>query len=90
MSRLFGLLLVGLAMIAADTASARHGPHVRRHVRHAVTFDRCALYGYAPGSKAYGQCRLDLRRFFTTGFCGDSRFAALHREYCHLNPPPFL
>ncbi|MGA3308093.1 MAG: hypothetical protein ABSD08_05705 [Xanthobacteraceae bacterium] len=67
-------------MIGADAASAGQ----------REAFDQCRLYGYAPYTHTYAQCRLNARRYWTTGPCGNADFAFSHREYCHLNPPPFL
>jgi hypothetical protein len=73
-------LLIVAAMIGADAASAGQ----------REAFDQCRLYGYAPYTHTYAQCRLNARRYWTTGPCGNADFAFSHREYCHLNPPPFL
>lgn len=74
----FFLMIAG--MIVADCASATE----------RVAFDQCQIYGYVPHSRDYAQCRMNLRRLYTTGPCGYASFAAMHREYCHLNPPPFI
>jgi hypothetical protein len=73
-------LVVVTALAGAAPASAAH----------LAAFDQCRLYGYAPHTVAYAQCRLNVRRYGTTGPCGYADFAFTHREYCHLNPPPFL
>ena len=74
-------LLVVITTIA-DSNYARAGQR--------MAFDQCRLYGYAPHTRAYALCRLDVRRYWTTAPCGNVDFALAHREYCHLNPPPFL
>jgi len=51
---------------------------------------QCQIYGYVPHTRDYALCRTNVRRYWTTGPCGDAGFAATHREYCHLNLPPFL
>ena len=83
MVKLPALLLIAAAMTAATAAA---GANAARH----AAFDSCRLYGFAPRSAAYAQCRMNLRHFWTTGPCGNRSFAAMHREYCHLNLPPFL
>ncbi len=55
-----------------------------------AAFDQCRIYGYAPHTRDYALCRMNVRRYWTTGPCGDTSYAAMHREYCHLNPPPFI
>ena len=55
-----------------------------------LAIDKCRIYGFPPHSRAYAECRMNVRRFWTTGPCADPYFAAIHREYCHLNPPPFI
>ena len=73
------VLMVAAMTLAGDARAVQREP-----------FDRCLLYGFAPRSHDYAQCRMNVRRFWTTGPCGSSEFAFTHREYCHLNPPPFL
>jgi hypothetical protein len=68
------------AMVFADRASAAH----------FLAIDKCRIYGFPPHSLDYAECRMNVRRFWTTGPCASAEFAAFHREYCHLNPPPFL
>jgi hypothetical protein len=74
------LLAVVAAMVFPDRASATH----------FITIDKCRIYGFPPHSREYAECRMNVRRFWTTGPCASAAFAAFHREYCHLNPPPFL
>jgi hypothetical protein len=74
------LLLIVTGMIVADCASAAQ----------RAAIDQCRLYGFAPHSRDYALCRMNVRRCWTTGPCGNSDFAAMHRGYCHLNPPPFI
>lgn len=74
------LVLIVAAITAADHASAAQ----------LAAIDKCLIYGFAPGSRAYAQCRMNVRHFWTTGPCGNGAFASMHREYCHLNPPPFI
>jgi hypothetical protein len=72
------LIVTALASLQAAAAGQR------------IAFDQCRLYGYAPHTRAYALCRMNVRRYWTTGPCEDADFAFAHREYCHLNPPPFL
>ncbi len=77
-----GLLLIGLSIMiamAAGVGAAR-----------PLSIDQCRLYGFAPRTHAYAVCRMNVRRYWTMGPCGRGDFAATHREYCHLNPPPFI
>jgi hypothetical protein len=55
-----------------------------------LAIDKCRIYGFPPHSRDYALCRMNVRRFWTTGPCADPYFAAIRREYCHLNPPPFI
>jgi hypothetical protein len=73
-------LLLAAAMTVAGSASAER----------LTTIDTCRLYGYAPHSTAYAQCRMNVRRYWTTGPCGSNEFAWSHRGYCHLRLPPFI
>ena len=76
----FGLLAIAATTACADGARAAK----------LASVDTCRLYGFAPHTRDYAVCRMNLRHYWTTGPCGDSSFAATHRGYCHLNPPPFL
>jgi hypothetical protein len=55
-----------------------------------AAFDQCRIYGYTPHTRDYALCRMNVRRYWTVGPCGDSGYASAHREYCHLYPPPFI
>ena len=48
------------------------------------------IYGYAPHKRDYALCRMNVRRYWTTGRCGDWGYALAHREFCHLYLPPFI
>jgi len=52
--------------------------------------DICRLYGYAPHSADYRQCRGNARHYWSTGPCARSDYALAHRDYCHLDAPPFF
>jgi len=65
------LLLVALALIAAGDAAL------------AATDDTCQLYGYAPHTRDYAVCRMNLRHYWNAGPCADSRFVAAHPRHCH-------
>ncbi len=77
--------LLRLALIVTAVTVADHAGAAR-----PAAFDHCRIYGFAPHSRDYTACRMNSRRFWTTGRCGNWGFAATHREYCHLNPPPFI
>jgi hypothetical protein len=81
--RLASLLLATLALAAM--ASADHAA-----AGQFLAIDKCRIYGFPAHSRDYALCRMNVRRFWTTGPCADPYFAAIHREYCHLNPPPFI
>jgi hypothetical protein len=53
----------------------------------AAAIDTCRSYGFARGTRDYGECRMNVRHFWTTGPCGNTSFALAHRGYCHLYPP---
>jgi hypothetical protein len=74
--RTLGLLLVATAAMAAGHANASQTP----------ANDTCSLYGYARGTHDYAVCRMNVRHYWSTGPCSDSRFALVHRRYCHLIP----
>ena len=74
------LLLILASVVIAGGASAAQ----------RETFDQCRIYGYVPHTRDYALCRMNVRRYWTTGPCADAYYAATHREYCHLNPPPFI
>ena len=84
MNKPLRLLLIASAVMIADGASAA------QVATQAAAIDQCRLYGFTPGSRDYAACRMDVRRYWTTGPCGSAGFAAIHRDYCHLNPPPFI
>ncbi|HML07718.1 MAG TPA: hypothetical protein VK430_06265 [Xanthobacteraceae bacterium] len=78
--RTLRFVLTAAAILLADHAGAGE----------LAAADQCLIYGFVPHSSAYAQCRMNVRRYWTTGPCADAGFAAIHREYCHLNPPPFI
>ena len=88
------LPLIACAMLIADGASAAdfagHRAHRAAHPARAAAIDQCQLYGFVRGTRDYAACRLDVRRYWTTGPCGSPSFAAAHRGYCHLRLPPFI
>ena len=73
------LLLLGAVIFSGEAGAARR-----------LVLDQCRLYGYIPHTWAYAQCRMDVRRYWTTGPCSDARFALVHPDYCHLSLPPFI
>ena len=78
-------------IIAHSAGAADLAVHRAAHpAARSAAMDQCRLYGFTPGTRDYAECRVDVRRYWTTGPCGSSSFAALHRGYCHLNPPPFI
>ncbi len=84
MNKPLRLLLIANAILIAEGASAA------QVATQVAAIDQCRLYGFTPGSRDYAECRMDVRRYWTTGACGSPRFAAIHRGYCHLSPPPFI
>ena len=78
--RALRLLLIITGMVVAGGAGAAQ----------FATFDQCRIYGYVPHTRDYALCRMNLRRYWTTGPCGEASYALTHREYCHLYPPPFI
>ena len=77
------LLLVAAALTAAAAATANAKHLVGKKF---AANDLCQAYGYAAGTHAYWECRLNVRRYWTTGPCGDSGFASVHRRYCNIIP----
>jgi hypothetical protein len=60
------------------------------HAGRRVAIYKCESYGFIRGTRAFHQCRMNVRQYWTTGPCGDPFFAVTHRGYCHLYPPlPF-
>jgi hypothetical protein len=47
----------------------------------------CSFYGFPPRTRAFSACLMNVRRYWSTGPCADSEFAALHLRYCHELPP---
>jgi hypothetical protein len=76
---------LGFLAIAATTAGADGA-----NAAQLASVDTCQLYGFAPHTREYAACRMNVRHHWTTGPCGDNFFADAHRGYCHLYPPPFL
>lgn len=68
--------LAAIAMIAVECA----------HAAPIATADTCRLYGYAPHTRDYAACRLNVRHYWSAGPCSDGHFAAIHRRYCNLIP----
>ena len=82
------LQLLRIALLVAAMAAVVLAD--RAFAREYLVIDKCRIYGFPPHSRDYAECRMNLRRFWTTGPCADPAFAAFNREYCHLNPPPFI
>jgi hypothetical protein len=80
--------LLRIALLVAAMATMAFAGHA--YARQFLAIDKCLIYGFPPHSRDYAECRMNLRRFWTTGPCASAEFAAIHREYCHLNPPPFI
>jgi hypothetical protein len=80
--------LFRIAMLVAAVAATLFAGHAC--AREFLAIDKCLIYGFPLHSRDYAVCRMNLRRFWTTGPCADPAFAAIYREYCHLNPPPFI
>lgn len=78
---------LGLLLLVTATATAASGA---AHAAQLTGTDQCQIYGFVPRTAEYALCRMNVRRYWTTGPCSDGNFAATHREYCHLNLPPFL
>jgi hypothetical protein len=74
--RALAVLLIAAAIIPANRAGAAQ----------IAANDACSLYGYARGTRDYAACRVNARHYWSTGPCNDSRFASIHRRYCHLIP----
>jgi hypothetical protein len=80
LARSLALVLAACPICAAGTArAADYGAS-----------DICRLYGYAPRSADYRQCRNNARHYWSTGPCTRSDYALAHRDYCHLDQPPFF
>ena len=95
LNKLLWFVLIASAMLITYGASAaelevHRGAHWAHAAARAAAADQCQLYGFARGTRDYAECRLDVRRYWTTGPCGSESFAAVHRGYCHLKLPPFI
>jgi len=69
-------MLIGHNASAADLAVHRATHRAVHPAARAAAIDQCQLYGFTPGSLDYAECRVDVRRYRTTGPCGSARFAA--------------
>jgi hypothetical protein len=50
----------------------------------------CSYYGFAPHTRAFSACLINVRHYWSTGPCADPNFAAVHLRYCHeLRPFDF-
>jgi len=47
----------------------------------------CRYYGFAPHTRAFSECLMNVRHYWSSGPCTDSGFAAVHMRYCHVLPP---
>jgi hypothetical protein len=74
--RTLAVLLVATAIMATGRADAAQ----------VAANDACSSYGYARGTHDYALCRMNVRHYWSTGSCSDSRFASVHRRYCNLIP----
>jgi hypothetical protein len=70
--------LLAAAMIILGTQAAGAVPFSRS--------DACRGYGYVPGTRAFAECRVNVRIYWSTGPCSNAEFAAVHRRYCHIVP----
>ena len=75
--RLAALALFALA-VSAFVECADAAPFSRSEV--------CRDYGYPPGTRAFAECRVNVRRFWSTGPCANAAFASAHLRYCHVIP----
>jgi hypothetical protein len=71
-----------LMLLAAITATHTRGAGADRHVDAKI----CQFYGFAPHTRAFLACLLNVRHYWSTGPCADWDFAALHRRYCNIIP----
>jgi len=71
-----------LMLLAAITATHMHGAAPDRHVDAKI----CRYYGFAPHTRAFSDCLLNVRHYWSTGPCADWDFAAVHRRYCNIIP----
>ena len=56
---------------------------------YAAPFSRneiCREYGYIPSTRAFVECRMNVRYYWSTGPCANDAFAVVHRRYCHVTP----
>jgi hypothetical protein len=70
------LLLIAAALFAAGQAGAAA----------PAAINLCQQYGFSPHTRAYAACRMNVRHYWSTGPCTDSRFAAIHLRYCNVVP----
>jgi hypothetical protein len=47
----------------------------------------CSFYGFPQHTRAFSACLTNVRRYWSTGPCAHSEFAAVHVRYCHELPP---
>ncbi len=73
------VLVAGTICAAGSTRAADYG-----------AADICRLYGYAPHSADYRLCHSNARHYWSTGPCARADHALAHRDYCHLDLPPFF
>jgi hypothetical protein len=52
-----------------------------------VDADICWHYGFAPHTRAFSACLMNVRHYWSTGPCAEPEFAAVHLRYCHELPP---
>jgi hypothetical protein len=55
----------------------------------AAPFSRsevCREYGFVAGTRAFRECRVNVRYYWSTGPCANAAFAAAHLRYCHVIP----
>ncbi len=83
-------MIAALRVLIAIAVLTFTGAAEARHARHAAALDVCRIYGFAPHTRDYALCRMNVRRYWTTGPCADPAFSAWHRDYCHINLPPYI
>jgi len=76
--RLVALALFAFAAASAVVESAHAAPFSRSEV--------CREYGYPPGTRAFAECRVNVRHYWSTGPCANAAFASVHLRYCHVIP----
>jgi hypothetical protein len=72
------LTLAAITVTCTNSAGAAAGRYTDARI--------CRSYGFAPHTRAFSACLLNVRHYWSAGPCADWNFATVHKRYCNIIP----